>query len=43
MAEIVVKNLRALEFGGKTEEYKCKSTGLVISLGKYNGIFEKGN
>ena len=42
-AEIVVKNLRALEFGGKTEEYKCKSTGLVISLGKYNGIFEKGN
>ncbi len=42
-AEIIVHNLRALELGGKLKEYKVKKIPFVISLGKYNGIFEYGN
>ncbi len=38
-ARIVVKNICVLDKGGKLHEYKTKVTPLVISLGKYNGIF----
>ena len=42
-AKIIVYNLRALESGGELKKYSAKKTALVISLGKYNGIFERGN
>ena len=38
-AEIVVHNIKALEKRIKLRKYESKKTPLVISLGKYNGIF----
>jgi len=38
-AGIVVKNIRALENKSELYSYSSKKTPLVISLGKYNGIF----
>ncbi|RMD67596.1 hypothetical protein D6817_01145 [Candidatus Pacearchaeota archaeon] len=42
-AEVVVKNICALEDGHKMKEYVPKQTPLVISVGKWYGIFVKGN
>ncbi len=39
-AQLVVKNIRALEKKRKLKEYNQYKTPLVISLGKWNGIFE---
>lgn len=39
-AKIVVKNILALEKGVEMKSYKCKKTPLVISLGRYDGIYE---
>ena len=41
-AEIVIKNIYALERNKKLLVYTCKKTPLVISLGKYNGIYSHG-
>jgi len=38
-ARIVVRNILALEKGKSLRKYYSKETPLVISLGKYNGIF----
>jgi len=38
-AEVIVHNICSLEFGGELSEYEHKSTPMLISLGKYNGIF----
>ena len=40
--EVVVKNIYALERNKKLSVYACKKTPLVISLGKYNGIYSHG-
>jgi apoptosis-inducing factor 2 len=39
---LIVKNIRALENRVPLIEYKSKRRPMVISLGKYNGIFELG-
>jgi len=41
-AKIVVKNIRAIEEGRELESYNKKKTPLVISLGRYNGIYCHG-
>ncbi|MBI2451505.1 FAD-dependent oxidoreductase [Candidatus Pacearchaeota archaeon] len=41
--EIAVKNIFALERGLEMKKYKEKKTPLVISLGKWNGLFVLGN
>lgn len=40
--KIVVKNICHLENGGGLETYESKKTPMVISLGKWNGIFDNG-
>ena len=42
-AEVVVKNIYASEKNKKLSVYTCKKTPLVISLGKYNGLFVLNN
>ena len=42
-AKIVVNNIYALENGRELASYIFKKTPLVISLGKYNGIYCHGN
>lgn len=42
-ARIVVNNIRALERNDALLAYDAHRTPMVISLGKYNGIFEYGN
>ncbi len=42
-ARVVVNNIRALEERRELESYEAKKTPLVISLGKYNGIYCNGN
>ncbi len=43
-AKIIIKNLRALEGGRVLRKYgKEKNKGMVISLGKRNGVYERGN
>ena len=42
-ARTVVNNIKALEKQGVLREYQADKTPLVISLGKYNGIFEYKN
>lgn len=42
-AKLIAHNLQALERENKLKKYSPKKTSLVISLGKYNGIFERGN
>jgi len=39
-ARVVIKNIFSLEKNKKLKEYNKKKTPLVISLGKWNGIFE---
>ncbi|MEK6889052.1 MAG: FAD-dependent oxidoreductase [Nanoarchaeota archaeon] len=39
-AEVAVENIRALESGRKLKKYVEKKTPMVISLGKYDGIFD---
>lgn len=41
-ARVVVKNILALEKNENLIQYYSKRTPLVISLGKYNGIFDTG-
>lgn len=41
-ARIAVKNIIALEKNASLTQYHSKRTPLVISLGKYNGIFDTG-
>ena len=41
-AEIVVKNIRALESGRELKKYESKRTPQVISLGKWDGIYDNG-
>lgn len=42
-ARLIIRNLRALERGKKLKKYKSKNRLMVISLGKYDGVFEYGN
>ena len=42
-ANIVIKNILNLENKKQLEAYNAKKTPQVISLGKYNGIFEYDN
>lgn len=43
-AKIVVKNIRALEDGRDLYKYSTmKNKGMVLSLGKRNGVFERGD
>lgn len=42
-AKIVVKNIMALENGGELKTYNEKKTPMIISLGKWDGIFEYNN
>jgi apoptosis-inducing factor 2 len=37
--QVVYKNICALEFGGDLREYSPRSTPLVISLGKWDGLY----
>ncbi len=41
-AKVVAENILRLENGEELTEYSSKKTPLVISLGKYNGIFTTG-
>ena len=38
-AEIIAKNICLMEKGGRLKRYESKSTPMIISLGKYNGIY----
>ena len=42
-AQYIVKNIKALEKNKELKKYSKKKRVIVISLGKYNGIFEYGN
>lgn len=42
-AKIVARNIIALENGKELEKYDSRKTLLIISLGKYDGIFEYKN
>jgi NADH dehydrogenase FAD-containing subunit len=42
-ADVVVENIIAKETGNDLAAYESHSKGIVISLGKYHGIFEKGS
>lgn len=42
-ARIAIKNIIALEKNGNLIKYHSKRKPFVISLGKYNGIFDTGN
>ncbi|PIN92746.1 hypothetical protein COU54_05800 [Candidatus Pacearchaeota archaeon CG10_big_fil_rev_8_21_14_0_10_31_24] len=42
-AKIVVANIINLEEGRKLKRYESSKRAMVISLGKHDGIFEKGN
>ena len=39
-AKIIVRNITRLEYGGKLKKYKAEKKAFVISLGRWNGIFE---
>ncbi len=41
-AKIIVKNIKTIKENKLLQSYKAKQTPLVISLGKYNGIFSWG-
>lgn len=42
-AEIIVNNICALDKGKGLKEYVNKKTPMIISLGKYSGIYHQGN
>ena len=42
-AELIVRNIHSLENKKNLEKYGSMKRPMVISLGKYNGIFENGN
>ncbi len=42
-ARIIVKNIRALEDEKQLTAYKSERKPMLVSLGKWNGIYEKGN
>jgi apoptosis-inducing factor 2 len=42
-AEVVVENILAKKNGKELATYSTQATPIIISLGKYNGILEKGN
>jgi len=39
-AKIVVNNIKALENSKELKKYKYKPLAMVISLGRYHGVFE---
>lgn len=41
-ARVICKNLMSVIFGGEMVEYTPKKTPIVISLGKFGGIFDHG-
>ena len=42
-ADLIVQNIKRLEQGKDMIKYENKKRPMVISLGKYDGIFEQGN